>query len=103
MSAATDEAVHEALQPRALEKARSLREFALRRGSPLNEYEVTLTDEEGFELVQWFRDGSGLIAPEGLAQLDADIALAKRSKDPWVVLDNFTLFGLNTAPLRSRS
>ena len=99
MTQQTDAAVDDALRhPAALEKARSLAAFAKAGGGVLAEFEVTLTQEEAFGLMEWIHDSSGLVAVEGLPQLEADMVVARRTNNPWVVLDNFTFYGLRTAP-----
>lgn len=101
MSMETDQAVRDALRhPPALEKARSLANFANSEGGGLAGFEVTLTKEEGFALVEWIHDHSGLVSVEGMPQLEADMVIARRNSNPWVVLDNFTFYGLKTAPKR---
>jgi len=84
--------------PYALEKARSLSNFAKSEGGGLAGFEVTLTKAEGFELMEWIHDHSGLVAIEGMPQLEADMVRARQTDDPWIVLQNFTFYGLNTAP-----
>jgi hypothetical protein len=101
MTQQTDAAVRDALKhPPALEKARSLARFANSEGGGLAGFEVTLTADEAFDLVDWIHDFSGLVSQEGLPQLEADMVTARRANDPWIVLNNFTFYGLKTAPKR---
>lgn len=100
MSPQTDQGVRHALtHPPALEKARSLAQFANSEGGGLAGFEVTLTTAEAFDLMDWIHDHSGLVAIEGMPQLEADMVKARQTGDPWIVLQNFTFYGLNTAPV----
>lgn len=79
--------------PIALDRARAvLRHIKFLGGRPC-EYTVSVTAEEGFELLAWLRAQA---SPESvnLEALDADIAQAIRSDDPWIVLDHYELLGL---------
>lgn len=90
------------MKPAALEKAETLYRFALRDGSPLFNWEVTLTTSEAEELLDWLPE-SGMIGPENLPLLQEDIAQARRAHDPWLVLKHFAFSGLKTRPLTSLS
>jgi hypothetical protein len=79
--------------PLALNKAKELYQFAMTQGAPLADFELMLTVEEGFELIDWLPH-SGLFGSEHLPTLEGDIELAKQEKNPWVVLDNFVLHGM---------
>jgi hypothetical protein len=78
----------------ALAKARSLIAFAKDQGAPLETYELTISDAEAFELLDWF---VGQYGEDTL--LGDDVALAKMAGDPWTVLCHFTLLGLRMAPI----
>lgn len=77
----------------ALQKAEKLVAFAKEQGAPLHEFALLLTAGEAFELVNWLLSPDG---PQNLArevlQYDADIARAEGN--PFIVLTNFNLNGL---------
>lgn len=100
MTQQVEHAVKQTLQPEALQRAQILANFARSQGGGLANFEVTLTTAEAFDLVDWIRDCSGLVSVEGMPQLEADMVTARRANDPWVVLQNFTFYGMKTAPKR---
>jgi len=77
----------------AIEKAGSLYEYCKAQGAQPTTFAVTLTLEEGLELLDWFAEQ---YPPNDL--LDADIAEAKRTKNPWPILTGFTLMGFAILP-----
>lgn len=81
------------MKPYALEKADTLYRFALNQGSPLETFELALTDKEADALLDWLPQ-SGMVGDEWQQVLADDIALARRAKDPFRVLGNFTFSGL---------
>lgn len=83
-------------QPVALKYAKDLLAHAQRLG-PAYLMELIVTNEEGFELLDWFQSQPAYAACE---LLKADIERAKAKGDPFPVLENFTLMGLHMrAPL----
>lgn len=102
MSYQIERAVKHNCQPAALRKAESLFRYATNQGGGLATFEVVLTDAEADELLDWIPI-SGLVAAEGLPQLEEDIAEARRKKDPWFVLQHFSFYNLPTTPLRKLS
>jgi len=77
----------------AVEKARSLHTFVMSQGAPLNEFALTLTDAEALDLLDPLKAGE-LGHFGNHEQLEIDIEEAKRRHDPWLVLEHFTIFGL---------
>jgi hypothetical protein len=83
------------VEPTALVKAQSLNRFATEQGSPLSTFQLTISDDEGLELLDYLVEQS---PPNEL--LSEDVALAHKTHDPWPVLTHFTLLGLQIAPLQ---
>lgn len=81
------------LKPVALEKAESLYKYAQGQGSPLSTFKLILTVDEGLELVDYLVEQN---APNEMLELDA--AQAKRERNPFKVLSNFQLMGLEILP-----
>jgi hypothetical protein len=80
--------------PAALAKAESLYQFAQSQGAPLKEFLVTVTDAEAAELLEWYAEQH-----EGQNELfDLDLAEARRTQNPWPILEHFNLKGLTIAP-----
>lgn len=82
------------MSPAALEKAKSLLAFGKDQGAQLESFELTISDSEAFELLDWFIDQYG-----DNTLLADDVAMARIDKNPWPVLCHFTLLGLRMAPL----
>lgn len=78
----------------ALEKAKSLIEFAKSCGAKQDTFELTLSETEAFELLDWFIGQYG-----DNTLLADDVEMAKMAKNPWPVISNFTLLGLRMAPV----
>ena len=80
-------------EPAAVVRARSLLKHVKHLGASPEEFFVPVTAEEGFELLRWFR---GQVTEEqmNLQLLDRDIDRAKRRGNPWPMLENFRLCGL---------
>lgn len=79
------------MQPAALTKAESLIRHAHHLGVKPEEFQVALTLGEAYELLDF------LVAQHNVAQqsrLEADVAEAKTSCNPWAVLVDFNLCGL---------
>jgi hypothetical protein len=76
-----------------LEKAESLYRFAQGQGSPLSTFKLILTAQEGLELVEYLVEQN---EPNEMLELDA--AEAKRTGDPFVILSNFQLLGMEILP-----
>lgn len=98
MSQQIEQAIEYAKLPAALHKAQSLANFARYQGGGLAAFEVTLTNDEAFELLDWIPTYSGMVSIEGLPMYKQDAAQARRANDPWIVLQNFTFYGLRTTP-----
>jgi len=81
----------------AIEKAQSLKRFAITQGSPLQEFFLTLTESEAYELLDYLAAG-GMGRYENHELLIADVQKAKRAKDPFPLLGWFTLEGLSIWP-----
>lgn len=75
----------------AVEKAESLHRFAMSQGAHISTFKLMLSDAEGLELLDWFGE------QHDNELLDLDIAEAKRTKNPWAVLENFQLLGFEVA------
>lgn len=84
------------MTPAALTKAESLHRFAVDQGAPLLDFQLTLSTDEGLELLDWF-----LAQYEQNMLLAEDVAQAKRLRDPFPVLEHFTLMGFSLAPLET--
>jgi hypothetical protein len=82
------------MTPVALSKAESLAKFAQASGSPLNTFALTLTRGEAYELLDYMAEG-GLGKCQFHDDLVRDIRQAKSDGDPWVILRNFQLQGLD--------
>lgn len=78
------------MMPAAVERAQALVRHARYLGAPLNQFVVSLTKPEGYEVMEWLREDSQL----NRTLLDEDIEHARELDDPWFVLRNFHLFGL---------
>lgn len=79
----------------ALAKAERLYEYAKAQGAQLSTFQLTVSDKEAFELLDWF------IAQYGENTLLADdVAIARLDNNPWDVISNFTLMGFVIAPLQ---
>jgi hypothetical protein len=77
---------------RAVLKADALASHARYLGVPLNVFAVTLTTEEGFELIEYILEGGlGRFVDE--TQIEADALSAKAQGDPWIVLENISIYG----------
>ena len=87
-------------EPVAIERARQVLSHMRHLGGQLSEYCVTCTVDEGFELIDWLHE-QARENPSGvnLALLEIDIAKAKRDRDPWIILDEYTVLGL---PIKRR-
>jgi hypothetical protein len=85
--------VREAGDPAALAKAESLHKFASASGCPLETFALVLTELEALELLEWYATEYA-----GNEQFDLDISIARRSKNPWPVLQNFRVLGLDMMP-----
>jgi hypothetical protein len=81
-------------KPVAIEKAQSLYNFAQAQGSPLSTFKLALTVKEGMELLDHMVANN-----EPNEQLDIDVAEAKRTGDPFFVLSNFVLMGIEIVPV----
>lgn len=81
-------------EPSAMEKARTLVRFAKMTGTPLKYYSVTITDDEGMVLMDWFMDQADprMVDCDALRQA---IVEAKDHKDPFEVLQHFSLLGMS--------
>lgn len=79
--------------PVALQRAHAILRHVKHLGGKLDQFTVSVTAAEGFELIRWFRAQA---TPEStnLAAFDADIQTAVETDDPWLVLRNFELLGL---------
>jgi len=76
----------------AIEKAESLHKFATSSGMPISTFAVVLSEPEALELLEWYATQYA-----GNAEFDLDVDIARRTKNPWPVLDNFQLLGLEIA------
>ena len=82
------------MTPAAVLKAESLAAYARSSGAPLSEFAVALTLGEGYELLDYLASGAmGILRNHEM--LKRDIADAKAEGDPWIVLANFQLLGLD--------
>jgi hypothetical protein len=77
----------------ALEKAQALSAFASAQGSPLSSFVLCLSTAEGLELLDWLLEEYG-----HNPLLEADVAEAKITGNPWEILANFSLLGLLMQP-----
>jgi hypothetical protein len=82
------------MNPAALAKAESLYQYAQAQGAPLDTFLLVLSQEEAVELLEWY---AGEYAGSSEA-FDLDVSIARKAKDPWPVLANFHLLGLEMAP-----
>jgi hypothetical protein len=82
------------LVPSALKKADSLQRHARYLGVPLSEFQLALTLGEGYELLDFLANG-GMGQFQNHALLCQDIADAKLKGDPFKVLTQFQLEGLD--------
>ena len=82
-------------EPAALEKAKSLHRFALNSGSSLREFVLCLTEPEALDLVEWYaREYEGISVT-----FDTDLEEVRRTGNPWPILKNFNVMGLQLAAL----
>jgi hypothetical protein len=81
---------------KAVEKADALVAFAKRRGSPLKDFQVTITLEEAWELLDFMAAG-GLGFFQNHHVLVTDVAAAKAAGDPWTILPHMQLCGMPLA------
>lgn len=82
------------VEPEAMEKAKTLRRFAKMTGAPLQQYAVSITDAQGVELMDWFLTQAD---PRMVDRDSLSLAIteAKAHKDPWEVLQHFSLLGMS--------
>jgi hypothetical protein len=82
----------------AFRKAQSLHRHAAYMGVKPQEFQVALTKEEAFELldVTLEEQGQFMTNPELFAR---DIQVAKSVQDPWPLLENWALLGMALVPL----
>jgi hypothetical protein len=85
--------VREAGDPAALAKAESLHKFASQSGYPLETFALVLTEAEAAEILEWYATEH-----EGNAVFALDVDIARRTKNPWPVLANFRVLGLEMVP-----
>lgn len=81
-------------EPVALERAKSLHSYLYRQGSGVGPGDfLTLTTEEGLELLEW-------LVGENTEEEDLELSVleAKAASNPWPLLGKFTLLGLSLAP-----
>jgi hypothetical protein len=78
----------------AIAKAERLYEYAKSQGAKLDTFQLTISDKEAFELLDWFVGQYG-----DNTLLADDVAIAKLEKNPWGVISNFTLMGFAMVPL----
>lgn len=77
----------------AIEKAQKLRNFAQHCGSPLREFQLSLTKGEAYELLDHMV-ATGYANTAHREQFNQDVLEAKAAGDPWMVLQHFNLMGL---------
>jgi hypothetical protein len=78
------------VSPAAIDKARSLHRFATEQGAPLDSFKLALTDAEALEALDWFK--TQMYRQD--AAFDVDLEIAHRTGNPWQMLSNFQLMGL---------
>lgn len=78
------------MSPAAIAKAQSLHRFATRQGAPLSTFKLALTTDEALEVLDWFKD---TMTPN--VMFDADLKIAHRTGNPWEMVTNFQLLGLD--------
>jgi hypothetical protein len=76
----------------AIEKAQSLYKFANSSGFPLQTFALVLSDVEAMELLEWYAEQY-----QGNEPFDLDVDIARRTKNPWPVLEHFNCCGLEIA------
>lgn len=84
-------------EPAAVKRARDLRRHVDKLGAPLDDFYVLVSKDEGVELLAWFRanvDESKL----NVSLYDRDVRKALKKGDPFQVLEQFTLCGLQIKP-----
>jgi hypothetical protein len=81
------------LEPRALEKAKSLVAYISKRGAQIQEFQLALSNDETMELIDWF-----LGQNPGNELLEQDVQDAHKSGNPWDVIKHFSLMGLDIIP-----
>ena len=84
-------------EPACLERARALKRHAKYTGMPLGDFCITLTKDEGFELLNWFRTTADPRTID-LNLLDEAIGQALELDNPFMVLKDFSLLGLDIIP-----
>jgi hypothetical protein len=82
------------MNPAALTKAESLHRFATEQGSPLSTFQLVLTQAEALEVLDWFK--GQMMQPN--AAFEVDLEIAHRTGDPFAMLANFQLMGLDIVP-----
>lgn len=82
------------MSPAAITKAQALNRFATDQGAPLSTFALVLTESEAMELMEWYVGEYG--GTNELLEMDA--AAARRTRNPWELLSNFTCMGLAIAP-----
>ena len=87
--------------PTALHKARALQRH-LYGAAHRTLSEVCLSDREAWELIDWYKaTNMNYAPPEDQAMFDADVAQARATRDPWLVLSGFQLLGFTVVPLNT--
>ena len=84
-------------QPAALEKAASLARHANYLGTKLQDFRLALTVAEGLELLEYYAAGHYADSERFLE----DLAFAKRTSNPFPMLENFSVHGMQVVALRS--
>jgi len=84
-------------EPAVVDRARALKRHAKYTGMPLREFCVTVTKGEAYELLTWFRQTADPKQTD-LVLLDQAIQEAVDADDPFLVLKDFTLLGLEILP-----
>jgi hypothetical protein len=90
--------------PPAVTRAHALLRHISKLGGRMDEFFVSVTREEGLDLLKWYR---AKLAEQQLGEeqinltlLDRDIRRAERKGDPFPVLENFKLYGLQIRPIQ---
>ncbi len=75
----------------AIQKAESLHKFASHSGYPIDTFALVISDKEAQDLLEWYAEQY-----EGTNDaFDTDLAVARLTRDPWPVLANFRVLGLD--------
>jgi hypothetical protein len=82
------------MKPAAITKAESLANFVTSTGAPLKEFALALTKGEAYELLDYLAVG-GLGFYANHAQLVREITEARAAGEPFLILKNFQLAGLD--------